>query len=380
HVLDAANGKRLWSWSTDKDDALKGKASLSCPILAPEGLFTLAIATEGSRTATLLAFDRESGDGGPRWKRVLATVPAAASPWNAFQRDPDAILAYADGAVVVATNLGVVAAVDASSGDLLWTYSYGLPGAGGHVNAPNNSLDSRRVNPPPSWVVAADGVVCFGAADTSDVWAIDPRSGRKVFNNDVPSDASPAGYGGGILYLAGSKFAAFEVWTGKRAWFLLPGTYARAAVAANGCLCWGNRSLSFRRNEDGAEFDGYDWASTEGAKDERPEPGGAILPLGDRILLQARGRLYCFRLEDPVPPPEDLPERIAGWIAGLSSPTYAVRHSAAESLLEAGAAAKAGLEAAKASSDREVSWRAEEVLKAMQESHLLVRRPPKKDK
>ncbi len=381
HVLDAANGKRLWSWSTDKDEALKGKASLSCPILTPEGLYTIAMVNnEGARTATLLAFDRESGDGGPRWRRLLSTVPSGASPWSVFQRDPDAILACSDGAVVVATNLGVVAAVDAASGDLLWTYAYGAPAAGGPVNAPNNPLESRRTNPPGSWAIAADGVVLFSAADTPCAWAISPRAGKKLWNNPVSTGMHPAGYGQGTLFVSGSEMYVVDVATGKRVWFQIPGTYARAAVAGNGCLCWGNGSLSFRRNEDGEEFDGYDWRPPEEEKNQWPEPSGAILPLGDRILLQARGRLYCFRLEDPVPPPEDLPARIAGWIGDLSSPTYAVRHSAAELLLVAGAAAKPRLEEAAANADREVSWRAREVLKAIENSHLLVRRPPKKQK
>jgi len=118
----------------------------------------------------------------------------------------------------------------------------------------------------------------------------------------------------------------------------------------------------------GDEVGRYAWDPPAEQAKLKP-PDGAILPLGDRILFQAQGQLYCFRLEDPPPPPEDIDARVDRWIAQLASPKYAERSAAANALLEAGEPAEAKLAAAAESPDREVSWRADEVLRERRLGH-----------
>jgi hypothetical protein len=119
----------------------------------------------------------DANDGQPRWVTFLCQgAPVSREPdWNrqeimAFPDMPASPLALAEHLVVVGTNLGIVAAVDSLSGELVWAYRYQRVASGPKVPAGWPRAPVRVAN-------QRCHVTPSDSGEWLELWAL-PRDGR----------------------------------------------------------------------------------------------------------------------------------------------------------------------------------------------------------
>lgn len=140
------------------------------------------------------------------WKSDLGVGEPAASPIGPRVAAP----LVAGDAVYVATDLGAVAACEASTGTLRWLAVY-----------PRSTDASRGATPaPPTPPVLAGDRLLVAPSDSAEIAAYDAWSGRLVWSTPKPADAALVGVvrraGAAVAVVAGSRVECFDVLTGGR--------------------------------------------------------------------------------------------------------------------------------------------------------------------
>ncbi|MFZ5593420.1 MAG: outer membrane protein assembly factor BamB [Pseudomonadota bacterium] len=186
--IDAASGKTLWTVET--------KAKISTG-LAAGGALLLA----GTRDAEVLALRKENG--APAWRGAVSSEVLAPP-------------AGADGAVVVRTVDDKIFALDAKTGNRLWSYSQAVPvltlrGTGAPVIAGDKVL-----------VGLANGtLVALGLADGKVLWEIKVSTpqGRSELEQMVDVDANPLA-ADGVVYAVSfqGRLVAVSLDAGRLLW------------------------------------------------------------------------------------------------------------------------------------------------------------------
>jgi hypothetical protein len=202
-----STGKTLWGWNPelaamdvrrDPDRFERWKTDLE----AHHGpRFLTAGLAVGSRYLTV-AVSRKQLE---LWAFAAATgeveYRVRLAPCQENAPDPDVALACRDGAVFVATNAGLAAAVDVEGGKLRWGYRY-------------ESDPGHEFNEP----VVAGGKVILAAADMESVAALDARTGETAWVVSRGDGAHVVGVAGGSVVLAGKQVAALDVASGATRW------------------------------------------------------------------------------------------------------------------------------------------------------------------
>ena len=221
----AQQGKMLWSPIEPEDDfAFEGP-----PISDGDGLYIAMRRTLSQPQAYVAAFDLKTGQ--PRWKTWLS---AAESP--ALGRSEEVthnLLTLHDGVLYCNTNLGAIAAVDASSGKTRWLIAYQRANFDPEKNGEPATNFQRDLNPCIYWrglllvapsdchdllcleastgqllwsIPARDIIHLFGVTDDGKLlasgnrlWWIDAQTGRITARFPAANNADPQGYGRGAL-------------------------------------------------------------------------------------------------------------------------------------------------------------------------------------
>lgn len=212
-AFDLASGKLLWD--TDEIEVGSGDESVRMVDRLPFGQWNFCFAgppvVRGDRlyvaVMTSPNLERQCyvlclnvADGRTRWCTWVASLPAQ-------RRSPTTIptLVEDDGAVVVQTNLGFVAALDGATGRIEWLTRYAPTGYRHAVNAP----------------VVHGGMAWALTQDRDELVSFELATGREV---PLPGDAagqawSPyhhlAGPAGGALVLSGTQDAVFRPADGR---------------------------------------------------------------------------------------------------------------------------------------------------------------------
>lgn len=167
-ALDARSGETIWVLEEEKVSRTN-----TTPVIGPDG----AVYIVSGRTY-VRAFDLSNG--ALKWASALDATRCAASP------------SLSNGNLFVPDGDGGLTALDASSGDVLWSWSSG-PGLGSfspYVRGGNGALSSPTTT---------DRFVFFGSAD-GHLHGLDADTGEAVWSHDlgVPTLSSPILSGNGL--------------------------------------------------------------------------------------------------------------------------------------------------------------------------------------
>ena len=173
-----------WMWMVGKglgdDDLIRGGKILTAPTYKNGYLYMVV---EYIDSYHLVCLDAEKGK--LVWKTMISQVPTQQgyNPWGGgYQNetiDRCSQPAVADGRVFVATNAGVVAAVEADTGLPVWAYQYPViqTNPGGMFRPAQNSA----VNP----VIAAGGRVLVLPCDCANLLCLSSETGEPVWSAPV---------------------------------------------------------------------------------------------------------------------------------------------------------------------------------------------------
>jgi outer membrane protein assembly factor BamB len=153
----------------------------------------------------------DSASGAELWR---TSIGAADSPAAGFGDEiTNNLLTLVGERLYFNTNLGLVAALDATNGDIAWVHEY--------ERATDTPLYSGRHLPlhfdrDPSPCLYHDGLVIVAPADTPAVFALDSLTGQRVWNTDELSDALHLlGVVGESLIVTGNQLWSLDVRSGK---------------------------------------------------------------------------------------------------------------------------------------------------------------------
>ena len=126
------------------------------------------------------------------------------------------LLTLAGDRVYFNTNLGLVAALDTNTGEILWLTKYAR--MTGKPFTPGYSMP-RHFDRDPSPCVYHDGLVVVAPADTPNIFALDAETGKIAWISHELADVTHVlGATGQKLIVSGNRLAAVDLATGKIAW------------------------------------------------------------------------------------------------------------------------------------------------------------------
>lgn len=145
------------------------------------------------------------------WKRKLcASLKTASERFNLIGQN---LLTLGDGRLFLSTGTGAIAALDASTGRILWVVTYQTKG----TETPQELSDPRRHGLTPC--VYHRGNVYVAPNDTDLVYALDATTGQPVWTQQYPDQILHiVGIVGGRLILSGQSVWAVDASTGASAW------------------------------------------------------------------------------------------------------------------------------------------------------------------
>ncbi len=123
------------------------------------------------------------------------------------------LLTLAGDRIYFNTNLGLVAALDANSGEIAWLAKY--PRLTGKSFTPGYSAP-LHFDRDPSPCLVRDGLVIVAPSDTPDVFALDAETGKTVWVNNQLADATQVlGVVGQRLIVSGNRLASLDLRSGQ---------------------------------------------------------------------------------------------------------------------------------------------------------------------
>ena len=214
-ALLAANGRGAWAAAPFVEEANApggrnpGPAVLVNSLAVGGGkVFACATALKQETELSVAALDAQTG--AILWRRKLCSQVFRGELGRGVQPAPPA---YADGDLLVSTNLGAAAALRPETGEVRWLAKY-----------PAFTPERRRVtfrnddcwenNRP----VVCGGLVLVAPQDADDLIAFDVETGRQVWRAPRFGARYLVGADANHAYISGSRAAAVNLRTGKIAW------------------------------------------------------------------------------------------------------------------------------------------------------------------
>jgi|GEM_PF-4459435 len=250
-ALDARpeKGKPRVAWErgggAEKDNEVRLLSFTSAPIVSDDKLFVGAMRAPGE-DIYLCAFDAENGD--LLWKTFICAGAASLRSNYRTGNGAAEMPAEKDGIVYLALNVGVVAAVDADTGRVLWKNVYEqIP----RNLAPGRYYTSRtRPNNPP---IISDGKLYLLPTASEFLHAIDTGTGKLEWRHPLGNDYSYLlGVKDGSIVVSGSRVASISVDGSSRWSHSLDGEPSgRGVLAEDFALCPTKAGIELVRLETG---------------------------------------------------------------------------------------------------------------------------------
>jgi outer membrane protein assembly factor BamB len=165
-----------------------------------------------SPQAYVAAFDATSGS--QLWRTSIGSADTPAGGLgDEITHD---LLTLAGGRIYFNTNLGLVAALDANSGEIAWLAKY--PRWTGKSFMPGQSTP-LHFDRDPSPCLVRDGLVIVAPSDTPDVFALDAETGKTLWVNSQMAEATQLlGVVGQRLIVSGNRLASLDWRSGQTTW------------------------------------------------------------------------------------------------------------------------------------------------------------------
>lgn len=274
-------GALLWRHFDELDGPIsrryRGHDACGPPLVVDDTVYIPVHDRSGAIAFSIGAYDLHTGE--LRWRRLVCSSQQEVNMFgNARMEFAASPLAISNGVIYGASNLGVVFAIDASSGETRWVTSHDV------VQMPTASLRRQRERPVyfmNNAPVVIDGVLCSTPLDSPFVLGLDAETGRLLWR--VPHRAPCNGDEHDVRWLAGA--------IGDE--FILTGRGAIAIKARSDGLLAGRTEV--RQLVSPMNF--------------RQRAGGGVAGrpaiAGDRLWLARLGQITAFdRNGDELPPTE----------------------------------------------------------------------------
>lgn len=224
-ALDRATGDPVWSHEEehlgDREDAAEiREESVACPpFVIGDDLLVTTWKFDGAYELRLVCFDRHTG--ATRWRRPIVH---GQQELNLFGRPVKELvsspLAELDGVIYLSTGLGVSAAVDRTSGEVLWISAY--PRTPIPRSVQWFETRDRNIDWVPSRVAATRSMIVMAPNDSPRLLGLDPRSGRIVWSQEARAGRRRyrwfAGVAGDRAFVVGDRVLALDVANGAPVW------------------------------------------------------------------------------------------------------------------------------------------------------------------
>ena len=194
------------------------------------------------------------------------------------------LLTLAGDRIYFNTNLGLVAALDADSGEIAWLAKY--PRLTGKSFTPGYSAP-LHFDRDPSPCLVHEGLVIVAPSDTPDVFALDAETGKTVWVNNQLADAIQVlGVVGQRLIVSGNRLASLDLRSGKTAWIWPESSTAGIRGMGRGLIA-GKRNLLAHAHRNLRARSGIGRANAVAHQPQprerlRREPGGGRRAVGRR--------------------------------------------------------------------------------------------------
>jgi len=220
-AFDARNGQRLWSFDqTLEEGGFDGEAMFPWAPHYVDGRLIGTVIHYGQ--AFLVALD--AGTGKLLWRVYLAKDLLAESDIhhrNFLRTQKSEAVVISDGVAFAATGMGAVAAVEVSSGRLLWLATY--PRKAIHLVEYQRAWGIQTIYPmEKSWgggfPVVEHGRLYVAPWDASELLAFDRFTGHILRRIPLDKFTDLAGVRDHVAFLVGQQTAAVDLRSGKRLW------------------------------------------------------------------------------------------------------------------------------------------------------------------
>jgi len=279
--LDAESGREIWRYTGEADELPRLTVEFDgSPLVRRSGVYVVERRRRsfGFEDCVLTALDLD--DGAPVWRTHLGS----ASIGGFGERRPTmSISAAVDDSILVATNLGTIAAVAAHTGAVRWLRAYA-----GHISPLPAARLPWRHNP---LIVDGDRLIC-SPHDYHGVLVLGRQTGvmlRQIPADDLGGAEYVIGARGGLLYTAGREVVAYDLERGERVWTAeLPideRLYGRGVLTDRAVLVPLEHSLGMFDRQSGQRT----LKAWEGG-----HAGGNLLAVADRLLVVSPNRITAY--------------------------------------------------------------------------------------
>ncbi|MCP4590962.1 MAG: PQQ-binding-like beta-propeller repeat protein [bacterium] len=290
--VDAATGAPIWKTRDIGFDEEFGRCVFDpTPTVLGDHVFVVARRrrTFGFEDCYLCRLNAWSGE-----LEFRVHLGGASTGGFGYRRPTLSIPAVAGGAIIVATNLGTVAAVNAQSGAVIWLTQYSGENRGSWGTRGARVTAPWHFNP-----VLADGdhVICY-PVDSPSVLVLNAATGEIVSEHSAEEIANPLsilGVRDGVLYGLGETVFAYDLAKRDLRWTsALPEgeqAYGRALLTDDRLMVPTRSGLS-NFSLTGELASRIPW--------ELPADAGNVVPLEDRLIVVANDRVTAYARKHEV--------------------------------------------------------------------------------
>ncbi|MDQ7780096.1 MAG: PQQ-binding-like beta-propeller repeat protein, partial [Planctomycetota bacterium] len=220
-ACDLATGRLVWE-AGDREGASEDGERLMFigpPLTASNRVFAVATGMVGQEHQVFVVC-LSARDGKPLWKRFVCARTSGIDGWGRRTFLPgvgrDSALAEATGTILLGSELGALAAIDAVSGEILWLWDLTEVAAKPPLPGPQQpSLAAANVM---NFPIVVDGVCYYFCSSLCALTGVDLSSGRRVIMQSVPNGGELEACVAGRAIITGNGIHAYDLATGGFAW------------------------------------------------------------------------------------------------------------------------------------------------------------------